>query len=407
MSASETSHLTRREFLRRGVLGVTGLSVLSACRDASGPTGPSDGPADVDVLVVGAGLAGLVAAYELDRVGLDVVVLEARAEAGGRVRTVRTPFADGQLTEEGAARIPQSHELTLAYAQHFGLPLDPFYPTEGLFLLRFQGKVSLSPSNTITPSEQPWYKIRGGMDRLPKAFAAELGERVRFGVPVVRVENGDTVASVHYEDGGVERTITARRVICTVPFPVMDRIQFDPPLSANKRDAIRTLRYTPSTRVYLQFSERFWEAEGWNGFGSTDFPEEIWHPSWEQPGPRGILTTYLRGPRATEFAALPHEERVASLLTHWESLVPGGVAQPENTASQSWLLDPWAGSGYATFSGLERQALAPIIAAPEGRIRFAGEHDSTNNGWILGALESGLRAAAWARTAVGATARAG
>ena len=62
---------------------------------------------------MGAGLAGLSAAYELDRAGHDVVVLEAQVRPGGRVQTLRSPFSDGLYAEAGAARIPDNHHLTL------------------------------------------------------------------------------------------------------------------------------------------------------------------------------------------------------------------------------------------------------------------------------------------------------
>jgi len=78
------------------------------------------------VIVVGAGMAGLVAALELKRAGHEVVVLEARARVGGRIFTLRDPFSDGLYAEAGAMRIPQSHDLTLAYCRRFGLALTPF-----------------------------------------------------------------------------------------------------------------------------------------------------------------------------------------------------------------------------------------------------------------------------------------
>lgn len=78
------------------------------------------------VVVVGAGMAGLVAAWELRRAGHQPVVLEARGRVGGRIYTLREPFADGLHAELGAMRIPKTHGLTLAYCERFGLPLVPF-----------------------------------------------------------------------------------------------------------------------------------------------------------------------------------------------------------------------------------------------------------------------------------------
>ncbi|HQU51046.1 MAG TPA: FAD-dependent oxidoreductase [Casimicrobiaceae bacterium] len=78
------------------------------------------------VIVVGAGMAGLAAAHELLRAGHDPLVLEARGRAGGRIYTMREPFAPGLYGEAGAMRIPRSHQLTLAYVQAFGLSVKPF-----------------------------------------------------------------------------------------------------------------------------------------------------------------------------------------------------------------------------------------------------------------------------------------
>lgn len=77
------------------------------------------------VVVIGAGIAGLVAAYELDRAGHEPVVLEANQRVGGRVYTLRS-FAPGLYGEAGAMRIPRVHDLTLGYCEAFGLELRPF-----------------------------------------------------------------------------------------------------------------------------------------------------------------------------------------------------------------------------------------------------------------------------------------
>lgn len=78
------------------------------------------------VIIVGAGMAGLSAAYELLRAGHEPLILEAQGRVGGRVYTIREPFVDGLYAEAGAMRIPQSHDLTMAYIKRFKLSYKPF-----------------------------------------------------------------------------------------------------------------------------------------------------------------------------------------------------------------------------------------------------------------------------------------
>src|SRR6267143_1201354 len=105
----------RREFLGRAALAAASLPACSLRG-----RGTQDGPlertrASKKVIVIGAGLAGLAAGYELTESGHDVTVLEARARPGGRVSTLREPFADGLYAEAGALFIPNNHDLTLRY----------------------------------------------------------------------------------------------------------------------------------------------------------------------------------------------------------------------------------------------------------------------------------------------------
>jgi len=92
------------------------------------------------VVIVGAGMAGLVAAYELLRAGHDPVLLEARHRVGGRVYTVREPFADGLHGEAGAMRLPLGHKLTLAYVEKFNLETFPFTMGNPQAYIHLQGK---------------------------------------------------------------------------------------------------------------------------------------------------------------------------------------------------------------------------------------------------------------------------
>ena len=398
------SDLARREFLRRTAILVTG-SLFISCEDEKEKAEP-DSPGGLtgkgstkDVIIAGAGMAGLVAAYELKRAGHHVTVLEARDRIGGRVLTVRSPFSDGHHAEAGAARIPPDHDLTLGYAEHFGLELTPFYPQTSSFVDLSEGTRSFI-SNTDFLEGRPWpssvrhkeyIKIKGGTDQLPQSFADSLKDEIKLSTSVESVTQNTDGVSVT-ATGGAQ--YSGDRLLCTVPLPVLNRIEFTPSLSVEKIDAMSGgYNYAASTRVFFQFRERFWEAEGLNGWGYTDWPEEVWQPTWDREGPRGIIMSYLRYDRAVEIDQLSLDERINNVLARWDSLFPGMKDYLESGTSHSWALEAWSGGAWASPTSAQHEALASYIGKSEGRIHFAGEHASDYHGWMQGALVSGLRAA--------------
>jgi monoamine oxidase len=79
-----------------------------------------------DVVVIGAGLAGLSAARDLASAGTDVVVLEARNRPGGRVE--QTTLADGRLVQLGGEVVGPFHEAYTGLVAELGLTLEPSFP---------------------------------------------------------------------------------------------------------------------------------------------------------------------------------------------------------------------------------------------------------------------------------------
>jgi monoamine oxidase len=398
--------LTRREFLYKTMLMTAGLSLVSCEEDDQDVDTENGSPGTLlgdqppkKVVIVGAGMSGLVAGYELAHAGHDVTILEARNRVGGRVHTLRADFSDGHFAEAGAARIPLDHDMTLGYADHFGLALDPFYPQSGLFVDLTEDTRSLIPTNDFLEGH-PWpgsvkhkeyVKIQGGTDKLPLAFADYLADQIFLMKPVESITQNSDGAVVRVTDG---TEFTADRVLCTVPLPVLNRIQFSPQLSPEKLEASSGgYNYAASTRIFMQCAERFWESEGLNGWGYTDWPEEIWQPTWDREGPRGVLMSYLRYGRAEELDELGAANQIEHVLNRWENVFPGVHDHVEHGFSHSWVLDEWSGGAWASPTEEQNEALALHIAAAEGRIHFAGEHTSYYHGWMQGALGSGLRAA--------------
>ncbi len=92
------------------------------------------------VIVVGAGIAGLAAAYELQRAGHEVTILEAQQRVGGRILTLREPFSSGLYAEAGAMRVPARHKLTRAYIEKFGLQTSEFTRASANAFYHFNGR---------------------------------------------------------------------------------------------------------------------------------------------------------------------------------------------------------------------------------------------------------------------------
>ena len=351
------------------------------------------------IVVIGAGMSGLVAAYELSRAGHDVTLLEARDRSGGRVHTLRAPFSENQFAEAGASRIPSDHDLTLAYIAHFSLELQPFYPDYGNYVvLRNNQTVSIPADEYI--NQPPWpgsvnrsaySKIRGGMNQLPLAFAETLGSIIFYNAVVTSVEQQNDQVMVNTQDGQLH---VADRLLCTVPLPVLTNIQFTPPLSSEKQQAADgAFHYSPSVRVYSQFDLKFWENQGLNGWGESDRPEEIWHPTWSDSESSGILMSYLRGTAAAELDELTEQTLIDDIQQNWRLSFSGALENSAHHHIFSWAKEIYSGSAFASPTPEQSATYAHHLTLPEGRIHFAGEHASNHHAWIQGALESGIRAA--------------
>jgi len=484
------ANLDRRQFVLGSLAAAGGLAIGRAEARALMRPADADAPARPKVLILGAGVAGLAAALKLQASGCEVTLLEARTRPGGRVHTLRQPFADDLYAEAGAGRIPSTHALTLAYVERYQLPLDPFFPQSGDEVYLWRGKRALAPHGrgpdpalldvnftarerqvgfaglsklyfdelreslrTLPADGWPFpqlnryqdqtfgeylrrqgasadaiayltqgfeddslldfahdalshvvpqlSKIRGGNDRLPQAMVHELAERIRYGAEVQRVEQSASGVRVAYSTAARSHLESADRVICTIPFTVLRGIAIVPGLSAGKARAVANLYLGPVARVFVQTHSRFWERQGCNGFATLDQPMEFWSPTYNQPGTRGILMSYLYERLAREYSALPAAAQIERSLDLFEQVHPGVRAEAEAATTWSWLNEPYSRGAYLVAQPSQFELLRDI-ALPEGRIHFAGEHTSPWPGWIQGALHSGLRTASEVLAAGGA-----
>ncbi len=431
------------------------------------------------VVILGAGLAGLAAGWELRNAGHDVTILEAQLHPGGRVHTIREGLSDDLYAEAGAGRIPSTHIVALEWVKHFGLELEPFYPKDLAQVALLKGKRVRIPTDTavdmslvpldLTADErriglanleeyycgetsrqigdrirEDWSaeivrlgditirdflqqhgasddaihyillgfedeaasdflrelvnenaslsKIKGGNDQLPRAFAAKLSEAIRYGCAVEHIQRNEKRVRIACRHAGILDHIEADAAICTIPYTVLRHIPVSPEWSPKKRNVIDHLYSGPVVRTTYQVSRRYWEAEGLNGFGTSDKNFAVWHPTFGKPGRRGLLQAYNYEKYAHHLDQMSDADRTAQVIRDMDEVHPGLRPNLEAVVVKSWVNDPWQQGAYTVHPAGEIKWY-PEICAREGNVWFAGEHASPLPGWMQGAIMSGIKAA--------------
>ena len=456
--------LSRRAFLKGLTLALAALPLRPVLGYAQAGTARFFSRERADrpkrVVVVGAGLAGLTAAYELSKAGHDVTVFEARNRVGGRVFTVRNEFADGLIAEGGAEWVDDVHDYVLKYVDEFGLALekggyaageegiglspvavaaerkleeivrqiDPFnhlHPSlprydgisfyellrqlgappdlleqqrqscSDLMAINMESISALHMMNELAlPKPKSSRRVEGGNDRLPKALAATMRDRIYYARPVVGISHTAASVRVAFLENGRHTTADAEHLVVAAPFTTVRDILIRPGLAPDKTHAIATLAMGQTLKAPLQFKERFWLKSAREPFSTLKgVIGSVYDASGRQEGPRGLLMGYFPDRTGIEIGSLPPAKRVAAVLARVASVYPEAPRQLEGAYVKWWKEDPWAGGAYAYFRPGEITTVRPILARPEGRIHFAGEHTAGWQGYMNGAIESGHRVA--------------
>jgi monoamine oxidase len=388
---------------------------------------------------VGAGFAGLAAADELARAGVEVTVLEARDRVGGRVWSV--PFA-GAVAERGAEFILPHDETVTAVAGRLGLGLVRKGTRYG-YREPWGGERAVSAAEVAAAmarvaADAPWaagvtaaralgrfeldwavrevivarlevscaygfdgldagvlsegaaafgdfdtHTVEGGNDRIARELAAGLDGAVRLSAPASSVAwRADEVRVL--ADGREE---VADAAVIGVPASVLDSIRFDPPLPVEKADAFARVRYGQAAKLFVALNAPAAPSE------TLSVPDLFW--CYTQLGADGNPLPYVAA-----FAGSPvamHALAVESGPDRWlEALArvrPDLDLDPSTTLLSTWGDDPWVRGAYSA-----RSATSPMdtdaLARPVGSLYFAGEHTAGKwHGLMEGALRSGVRAA--------------
>lgn len=429
------------------------------------------------VIVVGAGLAGLSAALELQKTGAKTTIIEARNRVGGRVVTVRGAFAQAQHAEAGGDFVDEGQEEIKRLVSECGLTLCPvlrqgfsFVPHQQADLRRcrplsgegawnklaaalcplvrlyrlgeerwdlpvarqlakqsvaqwldevkadsraralvrgLRGFFLADPEDlsllvlvdqlaSDMPGQQAMYRIKGGNDQLPEAMAERLGDDLHLNTIARAIRQDRASVRLTVETFTGESTqMKADYLVLATPATTLRSIQFHPTLPTLQSKAIAGLKYGRVTKALLQFDRPFWRKKGRPRAFGTDAPTgAIWDANEEQPGRAGVLTLMAGGQASEDCQKIVAQQGVEGLVAALDWL-GAGSARLQHSRLVTWEDDPWSQGGYAYFDPDYDPGLREWLARPYGRIAFAGEHTSTRwQGYMNGAVESGLRAAA-------------
>jgi monoamine oxidase len=396
-----------------------------------------------EVIVVGAGFAGLAAAAELDRAGLDVVVLEARDRVGGRVwsETVSAPDGTECVIERGGEFVLSGYEKLEALVDQHGLSLADtgmsYYVREprgvpgvdaatlgsaGASVARAArasearsvvGAVTASgissslaevvlarveiscalEAELLAPTvlehvasfePLPSHRIAGGNQGLALALAEALGrDRIKLATPVLALDRSGGRVRVIVAGGELE----ADMALLALPVSVLRDLPIDPPLPDWKRDALERIAIGHAAKLHVPLADPAAPS------AVMSVRDRFW--CWTARGADGTVAPVLNC-----FAGSPPALRRLALNVgpvRWSGLAadlrPDLSLLTSDAVLTIWDDDPWARGAYSV-EGLA-VADAAQLEAPVDALHFAGEYAAGPwSGLMEGALRSGTRAAA-------------
>ena len=434
----------------------------------------------LDVVVIGAGLAGLTAARELVRRGFDVVVVEGRDRVGGR--TFSGTLA-GVPVDRGASFVGPTQDAVLKLAADLGCPTTPTYH-DGANLIRWRGRVHrysgtipklglaglldmgriqwqferiargvsvTEPWNSrraakldsmslgdwlrsiratagprdlmaimarVTWGAEPdevsllhaarYVKASGGLDRMldvvggaqqdhfiggshemAQRIAAELGDRIRLGAMVSRIEWSDDAVAVTSTAGVVE----ARQAIVAIPPAQRLDIDIAPALPIEYQQLAQRWPQGALTKAYAAYPTPFWRAKGLSGQALSDQGPVFVTFDVSPPGGIGILLGFT-DPRG--FDAQPQEQRREQVLACFTALFGEEAANPVDYLDQRWGAETFAPGGpTAAVPPGSWTEFGRLLRRPVGPLHWAGTETADEwTGFMDGAVRSGQRAAA-------------
>jgi monoamine oxidase len=210
------------------------------------------------------------------------------------------------------------------------------------------------------------YRLQGGNQRMTDAFAARLGERVRLGCPISKIERGDSGVTVHFTEFGQKKTLEAEYLVSCLPLMILRRIPVEPAWPEAKQFVIDNVKFSSQARVVLQSRSKFWKGDVHSINLETGDANMylVYETADEVKTRRGVLM-------GSGKADVTSEQALAS----FRKFYPGKGDTIEQCLVVNWANDPWAfGCERLPFPFGQLSRFWPHIHEPVGRILFAGAY---------------------------------
>jgi monoamine oxidase len=435
--------MNRRDFLKRSGYFSLGSMLLPSTLLSSCSKDPLAGDINYNgkVLVIGAGAAGLYAAYLLNSKNINVQILEAGPTLGGRLGKL-TGFADFPLdlgaewlhgrnnilgdlinstgttitldnssekywfNNQMVSNLPRNVHIFEAgglpdisykdFAIQRGLGNEYRYIVEGLAGDKgaAASRISVYYSNV---EEDNWssgdddYKFRETyFDLIDRHIATPVKDKIIYNAPVMAIDySQDNIVVTDASN----RTYTANKVIITVPITILkaNTIRFTPALPAEKTSAFSKIGMDAGMKVFLKFNRKFFDQNIWGGKICASYADE----SIGKNGQDAVLMAFIMGEQAEHLDRLGTDAAITQALLQELDSMYNNQASAAFMAShvQNFTRNPYIRGAYSYSTmgmGQARQVAARSVA---DKLFFAGEAMNINghHQTVFGAAETGKR----------------
>ena len=291
----------------------------------------------VDVIVIGAGAAGLGAAAMLKDAGKKTVVVEARGRIGGRLWTDYDAMSIP--IELGAQVIQGSNASTWELVWQDNLKT---YAQRNTFTRTCVG----CPWKKQNIQDPHSFQVLGGYNQILTPLTRGLP--IHLSTIVRRIEHTPGSVTVYAKHEGCEIIYSARSVIITLPVATLNAntVEFSPPLPKEKLDALKAVPHLAVVKVIMEF-DRIVFPQGADQVIEAEQQMILMNAAMGDPRYSGrIILASAEGNEAERLLAIPREQRHHEILEVVQGIAGDRTLKPIKIMDHEWENDLFARAAY-------------------------------------------------------------